>query len=92
MKLVGATNWFIRIPFMLEGVVQGLIGATAAFIVVFVFRNTVMSFVNDAAINQFAQLYATPGEAVTVGIWMLIIGAGFGGLGSAISVRRFLDV
>ena len=92
MKLVGATNWFIRIPFMLEGVVQGLIGATAAFIVVFVFRNTVMSFVNDAAINQFAQLYATPGEAITVGIWMLIIGAGFGGLGSAISVRRFLDV
>src|SRR4249919_608053 len=35
MKLVGATNWFIRIPFMLEGLFQGLIGAAIAITGVF---------------------------------------------------------
>ena len=32
MKLVGATNWFIRVPFMLEGVIQGLIGSVFALV------------------------------------------------------------
>jgi cell division transport system permease protein len=38
MKLVGATNWFIRIPFMLEGLVQGLVGAGVAFGTVYFLR------------------------------------------------------
>ena len=39
MKLVGATNWFIRVPFMLEGLVQGLIGGVLAVGFVFLARN-----------------------------------------------------
>ena len=34
MKLVGATNWFIRLPFMAEGMIQGLLGAGVAVLVV----------------------------------------------------------
>ncbi|CAA9262281.1 MAG: Assymetric_cell_division_FstX [uncultured Acidimicrobiales bacterium] len=92
MKLVGATNWFIRVPFMLEGMVQGIIGAAAAFLLIFVARDQIMSFVNDAAINQFTNLYATTGEVVKTGILLLLVGAGMGAVSSAIAVRRFLDV
>lgn len=92
MKLVGATNWFIRVPFMLEGMVQGILGAAAAFLLIFVARDQIMSFVNDAAINQFTNLYATTGETVRTGVLLLVMGAVMGAVSSAIAVRRFLDV
>lgn len=92
MKLVGATNWFIRIPFMLEGMIQGLGGALVAFLVVFFARNEIMKVVNDPSISAFTKLYATPGEAVMTGVLLLIVGAAVGALGSAVAVRRFLDV
>jgi len=92
MKLVGATNWFIRVPFMLEGMVQGIVGAAAAFLLIFVARDQIMSFVNDAAINQFTSLYATTAETVRTGILLLLMGAIMGAVSSAIAVRRFLDV
>jgi len=92
MKLVGATNWFIRVPFMLEGMVQGILGAAAAFLLIFVARDQIMSFVNDAAINQFTSLYATTGETVKTGLLLLLVGAAMGAVSSFIAVRRFLDV
>jgi len=92
MKLVGATNWFIRVPFMLEGMVQGILGAAAAFLLIVVARDQIMSFVNDAAINQFTNLYATTGETVKTGLLLLFVGAIMGAVSSAIAVRRFLDV
>lgn len=92
MKLVGATNWFIRVPFMLEGMVQGIAGAAVAFVLIFVARDQIMSFVNEAAIGDFTNLYATTGEVVRTGILLLLVGAGMGAVSSAIAVRRFLDV
>lgn len=92
MKLVGATNWFIRVPFMLEGMVQGLIGAGVAFLAVYFARNEIMKVVNDPSISAFTKLYATPGEAVMTGLLLLVVGAAVGALGSAVAVRRFLDV
>jgi cell division transport system permease protein len=93
MKLVGATNWFIRIPFMLEGLVHGVVGAAAAFVVVFFARNTIASFVgSESSIGVSAPLYVTPHDAIMTGILILIVGAGVGALGSAFAVRRFLEV
>ena len=39
MKLVGASNWFIRIPFMLEGLIQGLVGSLGAVVSIYIFNS-----------------------------------------------------
>ncbi|MHB1930892.1 MAG: cell division protein FtsX [Acidimicrobiales bacterium] len=91
MKLVGATNWFIRIPFMLEGLVDGVVGAGLAFVAVYFARDSIASFVgSESLISQ--PLYVTPHEAVMTGLVILALGAGVGALGSAFAVRRFLRV
>ncbi len=92
MKLVGATNWFIRIPFMLEGLVHGVVGAILAFVIVFFARDTIASFVGSESLLQGAKPYATPHEAIMTGIVILVLGAAVGALGSAFAVRRFLQV
>ncbi len=91
MKLVGATNWFIRIPFMLEGLVDGVVGAGVAFVVVYFARDSIASFVgSESLISQ--PLYVTPHEAIMTGLVIMALGAGVGALGSAFAVRRFLRV
>ncbi|MEO7836655.1 MAG: permease-like cell division protein FtsX [Acidimicrobiales bacterium] len=91
MKLVGATNWFIRIPFMLEGMVQGLVGAAAAFGVVALMRNLLAGAVGsgDTLGNR---LLPPSGDVFGTGLFVLFAGAAIGALGSAFAVRRFLDV
>jgi cell division transport system permease protein len=91
MKLVGATNWFIRIPFMLEGLIDGVVGAIVAFVAVFVARNQIAQFVGNQSLLE-ARLYVTGHQAVLTGLVILVVGAAVGALGSAFAVRRFLQV
>ena len=90
MKLVGATNWFIRIPFMLEGMVQGVVGATAAFGVVALVRNLLAGAVGENTLGN--QLLPPASDVVGTGLFVLFAGALIGAVGSAFAVRRFLDV
>jgi cell division transport system permease protein len=90
MKLVGATNWFIRIPFMFEGLVQGLMGAALAFGVVFVIRNVAQHAVRH--VELFRQFAVNSSEVLGTGIFLVAVGMIVGALGSAIAVSRFLDV
>ncbi|MFP5375569.1 MAG: permease-like cell division protein FtsX [Acidimicrobiia bacterium] len=90
MKLVGATNWFIRIPFMLEGMVQGIVGATAAFGVVAVVRNLLAGAVGENELGM--QLLPVASDVVGTGLFVMFAGAAIGTVGSAFAVRRFLDV
>jgi cell division transport system permease protein len=92
MKLVGATNWFIRVPFMLEGFIHGIVGAIIALAVTYGVRDTIASFVGNETVLGSRQLYVTPHEALMSGLLLLVIGAGVGVLGSYFAVRRFLDV
>lgn len=92
MKLVGATNWFIRLPFMFEGLVEGVLGALVAFGLSYLGRESIASFVSSSPLLGGNTLYVTPRETILTGVVILIVGAGVGALGSAFAVRRFLAV
>jgi cell division transport system permease protein len=92
MKLVGATNWFIRVPFMVEGLIHGLVGAVAAFGFTYFLRNTIASFVSTDSPFTISKIIITPHEAVLTGVLVLVVGALVGAVGSAFAVRRFLAV
>jgi cell division transport system permease protein len=91
MKLVGATNWFIQIPFMVEGMIEGVLGGLLAFGLSFESRGTIASLVSSGT-GIGGGLYVTSQEAVYTGIVILIAGAAIGILGSGFAVRRFLAV
>jgi cell division transport system permease protein len=90
MKLVGATNWFIRVPFMFEGLIQGAIGALLAFAGIYGLR-IILTDVVERSKNLFQAFYVTGGDAVAIGVVIVLVGAGVGAIGSAIGLRRFLE-
>jgi cell division transport system permease protein len=90
MKLVGATNWFIRVPFMFEGLVQGAIGAALAFAGVYTLR-LILANVIDRSKSLLQAFYVTGADAVTIGVIIIAVGASVGAVGSAIGLRRFLE-
>jgi cell division transport system permease protein len=92
MKLVGGTNWFIRLPFMLEGLLQGLLGALIAFAAVYVGVDRLQGAIRNSSANLFKTFSVSNSQVMTTGILMLVVGALVGAIGSAIAVSRFLDV
>ena len=90
MKLVGASDSFVRTPFVLEGLVQGLIGAIPAALLV-VWMDSL--FVGWAQENlPFLPISSGAVNALIVLLFLLIVGALVGVAGSFFSVRRFLKV
>jgi cell division transport system permease protein len=93
MKLVGATNWFIRVPFIAEGMIQGILGALLASGIVYGIHVTVDHLSNAAdPLSLGAQMRLTGWHVFGTDVVIVLIGAGIGALGSAFAVRRFLDV
>jgi cell division transport system permease protein len=93
MKLVGATNWFIRVPFMSEGLLQGLFGSLLAALVVYF----VYLFINHegggkTSSNIFTAMHMSGSEVLLTNVVVVIVGMAIGSIGSAIAIRRFLDV
>lgn len=83
MKLVGATNWFIRIPYITEGFIQGLLGSIVAMLAVTALH-TWYPLHNEFQLKTSA--------LVGTNAVVLIVGVVIGSAGSAIAIRRFLDV
>jgi cell division transport system permease protein len=83
MKLVGATNWFIRIPFITEGFVQGLLGSVVA-----VGATTAVQTWYPLSSEYQISLANLWGTNVVV----IVLGISIGSIGSALGIRRFLDV
>ena len=92
MRLVGATKWFIRIPFMFEGLAQGLLGAVVAMISNVLLRTYVIDQFSDAdALQLLAGFKVDDAAMFRVNLLMLFVGAAVSVIGSAVAVAVHLD-
>lgn len=92
MKLVGATNWFIRVPFMLEGLVQGLIGAAVAVVIVLLSNFGVGYLVHHYHVSVLSSTVLPAHDVFLTELCVVALGIVVGVAGSVLAVRRFLDV
>jgi len=89
MKLVGATDWFIRWPFVLEAIILGAIGGILAILMLAVGK---IAFVDPLA-SDFALISAPKTMSLPLlGLLLMIAAVGVSALGSGLSLRRFLKV
>jgi len=88
MRLVGASDSFIRWPFILEGILCGLIGAVITVILV----TAVWDPIQPAMVNLFQMPTAVSNQFLaTISVLLFAVGLGVGALGSWISVRSYLS-
>ena len=90
MKLVGASDSFVRTPFLFEGLVQGLIGATIAALLVVWVNSIFVGWANSQL--PFIPISSDAVNTVFLLLVLIIVGGGCGIAGSFFSVRRFLKV
>jgi cell division transport system permease protein len=90
MKLVGATNWFIRIPFLIEGVVEGLLGAVMAVLGIFAMKVLFIDPLRGQV--SFVPTWVGTGEILSTIPWIIGAGILIAAVASLVAMRRFLDV
>jgi len=92
MKYVGATDWFIRWPFIIEGLIIGLIGAAIPAIICAISYDSVIAAITNVPMLDF--MYFVPGDRVLFYVvpFALILGSLIGLFGSFVSVRKYLKV
>jgi cell division transport system permease protein len=89
MRLVGATNWFIRWPFMVEGLVCGLVGAGIAIGFLFLGKQVIV----DPLANNFNLI--SSGHTIpfaSLALVLLCVAMGVSAMGSGLTLRRFLKI
>ena len=94
MKYVGATNGFIRWPFIVEGIIIGVVAALISILLLGVAYNVVTDNILSSSITNvinvsllsFSEMFT-----LIIGVY-LILGIGIGTLGSVISMRKYLEV
>lgn len=93
MKYVGATNGYIRGPFMVEGMLLGLVGTGISILIVFYSYKYLVSSVNEW-LYVLLTVYMIPPQVMIndIAIIFIAIGVGIGLLGSLISLKKFLNV
>ncbi len=89
MKLVGATNWFVRGPFMLEGLLCGLGGSLAAVLLLLLGKEVALpSILGHIETSSDVKALSFPLTALA----LLVVGLAVGAVGSGMTLRRFLKV
>lgn len=93
MKYIGATNWFVRWPFIIEGLILGFLGSMIAIGITYGLYSVVYNFLISSSLH-FINGYLIRIEDVlgTISAVFISMGIGIGTVGSVISVRRYLEV
>ncbi len=94
MKLIGATDLFVRLPFIVEGIAMGIIGAAVPLVILRIMYENVVSFIvaHFSALSGWLAFVST-GQVFRVLVPLCMgIGIGIGVLGSTMSVRKHLQV
>ncbi|WP_404404790.1 permease-like cell division protein FtsX [Jeotgalibacillus malaysiensis] len=92
MKLVGASNWFVRIPFILEGIWLGIIGSILPITAVSLLYYNVYEYMEPRLENSFIQILEFSPFIYQINALILLMGVVIGVWGSFMSVRKFLRV
>ncbi|MBQ3281295.1 MAG: permease-like cell division protein FtsX [Eubacterium sp.] len=92
MKYIGATNWFIRGPFLVEGIIIGMLSALAASGIVYIVYSNAVDIIGMKVMTILSSPLV-PAEYLMQNLLIIFIalGVGIGSTGSIISMRRFLD-
>ena len=92
MKYVGATNWFIRGPFLVEGIIIGIISAGISLGITYLAYDRLVEFIGDQVYRILSMPMVPVGFMVyNFALIFLALGISIGSCGSIISMRRFLD-
>ena len=94
MKYIGATDFFVRSPFVIEGVIIGLIGSAIPLGIIYVIYNNVVAYIMERFETLSSLLKFLPVETIfnTLVPISLVMGVGIGFLGSFTTVRKHLRV
>ena len=94
MKLIGATDSFVRAPFIVEGVLIGLIGASLPLTVLYLLYNKLVVYIEEKFnfLSNLISFVQAKGVFQTLVPVALILGVGIGFLGSRITIRKHLNV
>lgn len=95
MKYIGATDWFIRWPFIVEGVIIGIIGAVVAFLLTtYGYRSVELRFNGELIKSSFGFLKLVRHSQVNfvILVYYMILGGTVGAIGSFLSLRKYLRV
>ncbi|MDD6305617.1 MAG: permease-like cell division protein FtsX [Clostridiales bacterium] len=94
MKLIGATDYFVRAPFVVEGIVIGLIGAAIPLGILYVLYQRIVEYIGDkfSFIGSMVKFLSVDEVFHTLVPVALILGVGIGFIGSRITIRKHLKV
>ena len=90
MRLVGASNWFIRAPFLLEGVMQSLLGAALAILTIVTVQAAVLPKLQEMVL--FLPVDVAVGTMIQLSLVLVVAGVVIGLIGAGFALRRYLKV
>ncbi|MBQ7793020.1 MAG: permease-like cell division protein FtsX [Clostridia bacterium] len=91
MKYIGATDRFIRVPFIFEGVIVGFSGAVLSFVIMCASYSLLLKYLENSGFELFTLVDLAP-VAIWLGVIFVLVGSFIGMLGSMVSMKKYLKV